>query len=1362
MAPRVFLSHATEDKQRFVKGLDERLRAECVDVWLDERELASSDSMVDGIFEQGLGKSDVALIVVSEHSIHSRWVREEMEAAVILRIEGRCRILPVVLDDVDVPIALKTAYHVRISDCDGYGNEFQRILSVIRGGAEDSAAGAPMGQAWLQHRVDYSIAKAGSRYTPRLHTKVAAERALEGVGRTSGFIEEWQECLATLRECRPGPIPIEAGVPRTQEQAQKGVEAALEDVDRETRAAIASLEGFADFPDLKSTVETARDSVQRLHALLQLEEAAGGEHGGHASMAWHFNAGRSFGAVEGLARLQESTSTQAALAQELLITGPAGTGKTHLLCEVASARIREGRPTILVLGQEFDREPLHDQIPRLTTFAGSVEDEVAALASAAQAAGAVGLLIVDALNESHQPGRWKDELGGLRHIVAQHEDVALVVSCRSELVSEVLGETDILRLEHRGFGAATETAITRYALEHGIDPVSFPVLSPEFSNPLFLSLACKALETLGHDSFQLGEAGLTTVCDAFLEAVNERLSSADRCDFNKQRDLVQEAVRILAEVALHSPLVDWDRAEDLLQPVLPDRTWSKSLLKGLLDEGVLIPTASGVGFGYQRVGDLAMASNLCDRSLEEIEDWIADLGDDRWPHLGVLGALAVKLPEQQGVELIELLADDEGFVGSEDIGLFAKSLALRPASAIGEETKLFLQQILDQKTTWEDPNVREAVCEQIVQLSCVPDHPLNAKWAHTWLMGLGLTERDAQWSQFFVGESECETPVRRLINWARDSSSGAGPDVRYLAGSMLGWMLTTSDNRVRDKATKALVALLEPDSDTTRRVLASFRGLNDPYALERLAGVACGVALRSNEPETHCQIADGVAGLLGAQWPAHLLTRDYANRVLELALQAGWESPDAAGHEWLPYSGPPYNAAFPSPNITIDEIKEMADPADSGYGTIWRSLTGHGDFEKHMLSSAIENFAADNGDELIGIALRAIFERVLELGWTPEVFAEIDRRLQLGSSTGHAVERIGKKYQWIAFYEVLGHLADHLLTVDRWSDDPPVPYRYAEQIVGRDIDLTVLAQPEPPGSGQAGFWYSPASAGLSPGEKDQGTSGILRMPDPLNLIAVKDHGERRWLSLHVESAWRESPLPERIARRHLGIRSRDMRIRSFVIPAAEICAIKDWAATEHWRYRWIPRAGLIVNALLGSHPHHPSCELASGNAEFHLFDIGGPPCNLFETTAYFIGTLGRRDYSAPNSILGLVPSKMIHQLLNLNRARDFVWANPEGTDIAQDSSLVIGGHNSMLASREEITSRLAEEGLALLWIASAFGIPYSGGPIPSDAVQWIDASATYILEGTEVVLQQATAQPREAGSIKVKKLPWPSPLKQRG
>jgi hypothetical protein len=48
--PRVFLSHASEDKARFVVPFADGLRARGLDVWVDRWEMLPGDSLVAKIF----------------------------------------------------------------------------------------------------------------------------------------------------------------------------------------------------------------------------------------------------------------------------------------------------------------------------------------------------------------------------------------------------------------------------------------------------------------------------------------------------------------------------------------------------------------------------------------------------------------------------------------------------------------------------------------------------------------------------------------------------------------------------------------------------------------------------------------------------------------------------------------------------------------------------------------------------------------------------------------------------------------------------------------------------------------------------------------------------------------------------------------------------------------------------------------------------------------------------------------------------------------------------------------------------------------------------------------------------------------
>jgi len=106
-SPRAFISHASEDKSRFVMDFATKLRAAGVDAWVDAWEIRAGDSLVRKIFSQGIDEADVFIVVLSETSVTKPWVLEELDAAVIRRIQGGTRLIPVLIDDVDVPAALR-------------------------------------------------------------------------------------------------------------------------------------------------------------------------------------------------------------------------------------------------------------------------------------------------------------------------------------------------------------------------------------------------------------------------------------------------------------------------------------------------------------------------------------------------------------------------------------------------------------------------------------------------------------------------------------------------------------------------------------------------------------------------------------------------------------------------------------------------------------------------------------------------------------------------------------------------------------------------------------------------------------------------------------------------------------------------------------------------------------------------------------------------------------------------------------------------------------------------------------------------------------------------------------------------------
>lgn len=789
-------------------------------------------------------------------------------------------------------------------------------------------------EQWQRRRLEEAIAKAGRRYPPKLHIEVHTVQALHAVGRSATYVDRWRAALAELREARRwGWRPPRD--PAVFDDALLRCGETLDAADASLQLMICTLASSDGLPAVDQYLSDALTAVRELDDLLRAHCLTNGRYFVDDAASLASDCSRARSALWRARELADGPLMRAADRKRLVITGRAGTGKTHLVCDVASRRLDEGRPTLLLLGQDFDVRNLLPQLAEITQLDGPSETVIASFAAAAEASGHLGLVMIDALNESDQPERWRDDLRTLLAVVDRYENVAVVVSCRTEFVDTVLDEERQPTVDHPGFAEATDRAIIRYTEEYRLEPPTFPILTLEFSNPLFLKLTCEALSTLGATRFPFGSAGVTTICEAFLEAVNRRLSEASRCDYDAASDLVAAAVREIAQRG-SGP---YDRADvrQITESLLPgDHRWSRTLLRGLIAEGVLIEVGRDrIGFGYQRLGDVVRAIRLAESGPEAVRTWFRGLGDRRSSERGLMGALAIVVPEQHGIEFSELIADADGRVPRGVVDAFLESLLLRSPDSI---TPRAITAVGRRLADDSDPGATWEVWDRLLRIACIPGHPLNAEWLHDHLGSLDLPVRDATWSQYLIGSVDVESgsPIPRLLDWAwpddLDCRQALPDDVATPATICLGWLLTTTDRRVRDRATKALTSIAERAPAGFAAGLARFSGIDDPYVTERLAAAACGAALRTKNAESVHDLADGVVALLGERWPDHLLTRDYVRHVVNAARAHSW-----AGA--LPSSAP---GPWPISARSAVEIDAIAGPPDHAYSSIWYSLTGHG------------------------------------------------------------------------------------------------------------------------------------------------------------------------------------------------------------------------------------------------------------------------------------------------------------------------------------------------------------------------------------------------------------------------------------
>ena len=174
MNPKVFVSHASEDKDRFVNKFAAKLRENGVDAWLDKWEMLPGDSLVDKIFEEGLKEAEAVIIVLSNFSVSKPWVREELNASIVSKLSKGTKIIPVILDNCNVPESLTSTLWEAISNLEEYESSFRRILSSIFGVTDKPALGSAPAHTTSKYHEIGGLTKADN-----LILKASCDRVIE-------------------------------------------------------------------------------------------------------------------------------------------------------------------------------------------------------------------------------------------------------------------------------------------------------------------------------------------------------------------------------------------------------------------------------------------------------------------------------------------------------------------------------------------------------------------------------------------------------------------------------------------------------------------------------------------------------------------------------------------------------------------------------------------------------------------------------------------------------------------------------------------------------------------------------------------------------------------------------------------------------------------------------------------------------------------------------------------------------------------------------------------------------------------------------------------------------------------------------
>jgi hypothetical protein len=345
----------------------------------------------------------------------------------------------------------------------------------------------------------------------------------------------------------------------------------------------------------------------------------------------------------------------------------------------------------------------------------------------------------------------------------------------------------------------------------------------------------------------------------------------------------------------------------------------------------------------------------------------------------------------------------------------------------------------------------------------------------------------------------------------------------------------------------------------------------------------------------------------------------------------------------------------------------------------------------------------------LGIAQRFVLNRVFELGWTVERFGSFDRNLGRYGNDGRAAnkpERIGKKYQWLAWHEFLARVADHF----QYDDDMDRVHQYDGpwQDFDRDLDPSLLiAATASERSPTPAAWWSPelpygdwrsiaTDAAWVAEESD------LRPVEPL--IAVRAPDGRDFLVLETYREWTEAA-PPGVERYDVERREIWYMLKSYLVKREDADALYEWGLQQNFFGRWMPESHEMTRVYFGELFWAPAFHYHSTRHTGRPAWVGGDedddsrlPAPILVATDGYMCEQSTFDCSLDETVNVHLPAAEVVEWMGLQwRGKDGYFVDEQGAEIAFDPSVFEAGPGAVVIDRARLSEMLDRQGLAIVW-----------------------------------------------------------------
>lgn len=974
----------------------------------------------------------------------------------------------------------------------------------------------------------------------------------------------------------------------------------------------------------------------------------------------------------------------------MYVHGDAGCGKTQHMCRFVQT-ISQHRNVYLLFGTDFESN--QSPIQSICETLGWHEEHIfETLNDEMSRRGRYATFIIDALNEGEGTFMWSTLLPALKAEIEKYHRIKLIVTVRTmepgdQLNAQFTKEWE--KLEIKGFSNLRE-AIEKYFGETIHENADDYLYVKEFQHPLFLKIFCQVYHRLPYEYRK--DLDILLLYSLYYQSRNDEVSRL--ADEDPERMVTPKIMREIGEMSLMKYQccdVPREKAIDAANNMCPNRLWSNNLYHALIKSNLVMEYRLNKGkkttFQYDSMGDYMRAQCLL-LDFEKEDDLLNQI---------VIMAESIKNQSVSHQERMHIANTVKTLLAVWNPN---ENIWQREEFSNGVLTRLLLESLEMRNLKSEKSTLPENMIASIVLSK---DEYINPNYllsnfalyrdvliepVHDKLLSMDMLKRDEQWSvavNKMYDDYSYYFKIRQME--LEPNANNARAYIRLLC-----WMMSASHPQLRHNAMRTVQSWLREYNQLCIELIEKFYKCDDPYILRGVYSAVYGVLLVKRDKTLTREVAEVVFKYLYENHenaPKEIEVRSWTLKILELNHLLN------TGDTYWERAKPPYHRDENLMDIPVRE--NFADDTYFGEGNGAKKMHHslfHWDFNRYIIGTNSRNesrtYIKDGKAVHLSDITRAIAYRIKHVYKYSQVLSDYDENVKWEERIHRQTERIGKKYQWIAFGEVKAYLSDTCqMKKDWWGNKPPVdvPYPWYDS-------NTITFEPTLTLTGNRSYldqvlFDEVEGENLMVGEAQEWLKSRSLVPTPC--VIVKDKKGEEWVNI---VGYQKQEQTESNDKRESFVFICPCMVRKENAEAFEM-----WAKDQCFYGRWMPEDGGHYEFFWNEFPWSDSYKSLDFEEESEIFGHGvSAPCNVIlpyaaQLQEYYEGIEDEEEFEG----MIYMPSAEMFDYFGLHTAERGVTRDEAGNVVALCRDLQGDVLDTLVMRRDILNQYLEAKGLVLFY-----------------------------------------------------------------